>query len=51
MTAATARLQIRMGSRLPGGATWSAEGTNFAVFSHDAKNVELQLYESADSGR
>jgi hypothetical protein len=36
--------------RLPGGASWSAEGTNFSVFSHDARNMELRLYEVAESG-
>ncbi len=31
------------------GATWSEEGTNFSVFSHDAINIELRLYEAAES--
>jgi isoamylase len=31
------------------GASWTAEGVNFSVFSRKAKRVELLLYESADS--
>lgn len=49
MTATTPRFRTCIGSRLPGGATWSAEGTNFSVCSHVARNIELQLYESAES--
>jgi glycogen operon protein len=49
MTAATARFKSRIGTRLPGGATWSAEGTNFAVYSFDARNMELRLYETGES--
>lgn len=49
MTAEKAPFPTRIGSRLPGGATWSPEGTNFSVYSQDARNVELQLYESAES--
>ncbi|MFA5923281.1 MAG: hypothetical protein WC856_18660 [Methylococcaceae bacterium] len=45
MTAVTTRFQTRIGSRLPGGATWSEEGTNFSVYSHDVRNMELRLYE------
>ena len=47
--AETARFRTRIGARLPAGATWSEEGTNFAVFSHDARNIELRLYERAES--
>ncbi len=50
MTAATTRFQTRIGSRLPGGAMWSEDGTNFSVYSHDARNMELRLYEVAESG-
>ena len=49
MTAATARFQTRIGNRLPGGATWNEEGTNFSVYSHVARNMELRLYETAES--
>ncbi len=49
MTTATARFRTRIGSRLPGGASWSAEGTNFSVYSHDARNMELRLYETGES--
>ncbi len=49
MTVVTARFQTLMGARLPAGATWSEEGTNFAVFSHDAINIELRLYKRAKS--
>ena len=45
MTAATARFQTLIGNRLPGGATWNEEGTNFSVDSHVARNMELRLYE------
>ncbi|MBV8097620.1 MAG: glycogen-debranching protein, partial [Verrucomicrobia bacterium] len=31
------------------GATWTAEGVNFSVFSKSAQKVELLLYPSADS--
>jgi glycogen operon protein len=49
MTAATTRFRSRIGSRLPGGATWSEEGTNFSVYSQDARNMELRLYETGES--
>ena len=49
MTDAIGRYQTRTGCRLPGGATWSAEGTNFSVYSHDARNMELRLYETGQS--
>ncbi len=38
-----------VGSRLPYGATWSKQGTNFSIFSREAQNLELQLYESQNS--
>ncbi len=31
------------------GATWTAEGTNFSVFSRSAVRVELLLYQASDS--
>jgi len=49
MTTANARFQTRSGARLYSGATWSEKGTNFSVFSHDAINIELLLYEAAES--
>jgi isoamylase len=49
MTAPTARFRTLIGTRLPGGATWSVEGTNFSVYSPDARSMELRLYEKAES--
>ena len=49
MTTVSGRYRTRIGCRLPGGATWSAEGTNFSVYSHDARNMELRLYETGQS--
>lgn len=46
MKAATAPFRTRTGNRLPGGASWSQKGTNFSVYSQDAKNMELRLYET-----
>ncbi|MGZ8906876.1 MAG: hypothetical protein ACXW1U_14285 [Methylobacter sp.] len=40
MKAVTTRFQTRIGSWLPGGATWSEEGTNFSVYSHEAMNTK-----------
>ncbi|SFI17702.1 glycogen debranching protein GlgX [Nitrosomonas sp. Nm34] len=37
------------GSRFPPGATVSAEGVNFCIFSRHAKRAELLLYAAADS--
>jgi isoamylase len=31
------------------GATWTAEGTNFSVFSRSARRVELLVYQASDS--
>ena len=31
------------------GPTWTAEGTNFSVFSRSARRVELLLYQASDS--
>lgn len=39
----------RPGSRFPSGATASAEGVNFSIFSRHARRVELLLYAVADS--
>src|SRR6266478_8901990 len=39
----------RSGTRFPPGASWTAEGVNFSVFSRCAKRVELLLYDAADS--
>ena len=41
----------RAGSRDPPGATLSAAGVNFSIYSPRATCVELLLYESADSPR
>ncbi|MGZ8236858.1 MAG: glycogen debranching protein [Methylophilaceae bacterium] len=49
MTAATALFPTHIGYRLPGGAKWSTEGTNFVVYSQDAWNMELRLYETGES--
>lgn len=49
MTDANARFRIRIGARLPGGASWSTEGTNFSIYSQDASNMELRLYETGGS--
>jgi len=49
MTTVAGRYRTRIGSRFHAGAAWSAEGTNFSVFSHDAINMELRLYEAAKS--
>jgi len=37
------------GSRFPPGATLTAEGVNFCIFSRHANAVELLLYAQADS--
>src|SRR5258708_12167205 len=39
----------RCGTRFMPGATWTAEGVNFSVFSKKAQRVELLLYEAAAS--
>jgi isoamylase len=39
----------RSGTRFMPGATWTAEGVNFSVFSKKAQRVELLLYEAAAS--
>ena len=39
----------RSGTRFPPGASWTAEGVNFSVFSRSAKRVELLLYNTANS--
>jgi pullulanase/glycogen debranching enzyme len=39
----------RSGTRFMPGATWTAEGVNFSVFSKSAQKVELLLYKGADS--
>ncbi len=49
MTITAPRYKTRIGERLPGGASWNNEGTNFSVYSQDAKNMELWLYETEDS--
>ena len=37
------------GTRFPPGASATAEGVNFSVFSKNASRVELLLYDAADS--
>ena len=49
MIDSTARFRTLIGTRLPGGASWSTEGTNFSVYSQDARNMELRLYETGES--
>ena len=39
----------RSGTRFPPGASATAEGVNFSVFSKSASRVELLLYDAADS--
>jgi isoamylase len=39
----------RSGTRFMPGATWTAEGVNFSVFSKSAQKAELLLYKAADS--
>ena len=49
------RMRVRPGKPYPLGATWDGAGTNFAVFSENAVQVELCLFDSvaatADSAR
>ncbi|MEQ1530201.1 MAG: isoamylase [Methylococcales bacterium] len=40
---------IQPGSRLPLGASWTKQGTNFAITSREASGFELLLYKSATS--
>lgn len=40
------RTEIWPGNSYPLGATWDGEGVNFALFSENAKRVELCLFES-----
>jgi glycogen operon protein len=49
MTEAATRQRVRPGSRFPLGATPDGEGTNFALFSENAKRVELCLFD--ENGR
>ncbi len=49
MTIATARYRTRIGGRFYSGAAWNEEGTNFSSCSYDAINIELLLYEAAES--
>ena len=39
----------RSGTRFPPGASATAKGVNFCVFSKNARRVELLLYDAADS--
>ena len=39
----------RAGTRFPPGASATAQGVNFSVFSKSASRVELLLYDAADS--
>jgi isoamylase len=41
-------IQIWPGQPYPLGATWDGEGVNFTLFSENADNVELCLYDSND---
>ncbi|MCD6033850.1 MAG: isoamylase, partial [Thermomicrobiales bacterium] len=40
-------LRVRPGSRFPLGATWDGIGTNFSLFSQNATQVELCLFDDA----
>jgi isoamylase len=42
-------MQIQPGKPYPLGATWTGEGTNFALFSENATAVELLLYDEVDA--
>jgi isoamylase len=42
-------MRVRPGKPYPLGATWSGEGTNFALFSENATAVELLLYDDANT--
>jgi glycogen operon protein len=39
---------IQLGSPHPLGATWTGDGTNFAVFSAHAKRIDICLYDDRD---
>ena len=41
-------IKVLPGSRSPLGATWDGEGVNFALFSENATDVEVCLYDPAD---
>jgi glycogen operon protein len=49
MTEAATQQRVRPGSRFPLGATPDGEGTNFALFSENARRVELCLFD--DNGQ
>ncbi|MGE8425527.1 MAG: hypothetical protein ACN6PI_22005, partial [Sphingobacterium siyangense] len=40
--------KINTGSPYPLGATYDGEGVNFALFSENAEDVELYLYDSSN---
>ncbi len=42
-------MKIKPGTPYPLGATWDGQGVNFALFSENATNVELCLFDSPDS--
>jgi len=42
-------VKIKPGTPYPLGATWDGQGVNFALFSENATNVELCLFDSPDS--
>jgi glycogen operon protein len=41
-------IEVLPGSHSPLGATWDGEGVNFAVFSENAKDVEVCLFDTDD---
>ncbi len=45
------KVQVWPGQPYPLGATWDGEGTNFALFSENADEVELCLFEGPGSGK
>ena len=44
-----AKLKIWPGKPYPLGAAWDGRGVNFAIFSANATDVELCLFDSIDS--
>jgi pullulanase/glycogen debranching enzyme len=42
-------MKIKPGNPYPLGATWKADGVNFAIFSEHATQVELCLFDSPDA--
>ena len=43
-------MRVWPGRPYPAGATWDGEGVNFAIFSENARGVELCLFDGPDDG-